>query len=208
MRPRPNSGGPQRACLILLRAMTFCHGIALSWAERSRQFPRRAHIELSAQYTSMTVVECLHFTITYTGRSKSNPDTDLDFQTAANPYRFKTNCNFGRNDPRPHLVALHSQKIVAFENAFERLLHIVSVEGNSDGGIIVEDCLSLLINLLRSNLSNQNFFRETRFVNCIGLPTVIPHSPGLYTFEFLRQWLHQASSTSSNSSGCVFFQKI
>ena len=41
------------------------------------------------------------------------------------------------------------QKIIAFENAFERLLHIVSVEGNSDGGIIVEDCLSLLLNLLR-----------------------------------------------------------
>ena len=54
------------------------------------------------------------------------------------------------------------QKIVAFENAFERLLNIVSVEGNSDGGIIVEDCLSLLLNLLRNNLSNQNFFRETR----------------------------------------------
>ena len=61
---------------------------------------------------------------------------------------------------KPHLKP---QKIVAFENAFERLLHIVTVEGNSDGGIIVEDCLSLLLNLLRNNLSNQNFFRETRF---------------------------------------------
>ena len=56
----------------------------------------------------------------------------------------------------------HFQKIVAFENAFERLLLIVGSEGYSDGGIIVEDCLSLLLNLLRNNLSNQNFFRETR----------------------------------------------
>ncbi|XP_014677417.1 PREDICTED: general vesicular transport factor p115-like [Priapulus caudatus] len=38
------------------------------------------------------------------------------------------------------------QKIVAFENAFDRLLQIVSEEGNSDGGVIVEDCVLLLPN--------------------------------------------------------------
>ena len=54
------------------------------------------------------------------------------------------------------------QKIVAFENAFERIFHILTVEGNSDGGVIVEDCLNLLLNLLKNNASNQNFFRETR----------------------------------------------
>ena len=47
------------------------------------------------------------------------------------------------------------QKIVAFENAFERLLTIIDEEGFSDGGIIVADCLSLLLNLLRGNASNQ-----------------------------------------------------
>ncbi|KAH3872422.1 general vesicular transport factor p115-like isoform X2 [Dreissena polymorpha] len=52
------------------------------------------------------------------------------------------------------------QKIVAFENAFERLLDIVHEEGASDGGIVVEDCLLLLLNLLKGNSSNQNFFRE------------------------------------------------
>ncbi|KAA8594699.1 hypothetical protein FQN60_011834, partial [Etheostoma spectabile] len=36
------------------------------------------------------------------------------------------------------------QKIVAFENAFERLLDIITEEGSSDGGIVVEDCLLLL----------------------------------------------------------------
>ncbi|KAL4240944.1 Vesicle-mediated ER to Golgi transport protein [Mactra antiquata] len=52
------------------------------------------------------------------------------------------------------------QKIVAFENAFERLLDIIHEEGSVDGGIVVEDCLLLLLNLLKHNTSNQNFFRE------------------------------------------------
>ncbi|XP_017732093.1 PREDICTED: general vesicular transport factor p115 [Rhinopithecus bieti] len=56
------------------------------------------------------------------------------------------------------------QKIVAFENAFERLLDIISEEGNSDGGIVVEDCLILLQNLLKNNNSNQNFFKEGSYI--------------------------------------------
>jgi len=47
------------------------------------------------------------------------------------------------------------QKIVAFENAFERLLSLIHEEGLSDGGIIVSDCLQLILNLLRGNVSNQ-----------------------------------------------------
>ncbi|XP_075058158.1 general vesicular transport factor p115 isoform X4 [Mixophyes fleayi] len=56
------------------------------------------------------------------------------------------------------------QKIVAFENAFERLLDIISEEGSSDGGIVVEDCLLLLQNLLKYNNSNQNFFKEGSYI--------------------------------------------
>ncbi|ERE87927.1 general vesicular transport factor [Cricetulus griseus] len=56
------------------------------------------------------------------------------------------------------------QKIVAFENAFERLLDIITDEGNSDGGIVVEDCLILLQNLLKNNNSNQNFFKEGSYI--------------------------------------------
>jgi hypothetical protein len=52
------------------------------------------------------------------------------------------------------------QKIVAFENAFDRLFDVISEEGYSDGGIVVEDCLLLMLNLLRNNTSNQNFFKE------------------------------------------------
>lgn len=41
------------------------------------------------------------------------------------------------------------QKIVAFENAFERLLDIITEEGNSDGGIVWRDSF-LLTELLAS----------------------------------------------------------
>ncbi|KAB8294160.1 hypothetical protein EYC80_009601 [Monilinia laxa] len=54
------------------------------------------------------------------------------------------------------------QKLVAFENAFERIFGIIKLEGSlQDGDRIVEDCLILLANLLRLNVSNQSFFRET-----------------------------------------------
>jgi hypothetical protein len=52
------------------------------------------------------------------------------------------------------------QKIIAFENAFERLLQIVYDEGASDGDVIVQDCLQLMQNLLRENVSNQVCWRE------------------------------------------------
>ncbi|XP_061379351.1 general vesicular transport factor p115 isoform X1 [Danaus plexippus] len=56
------------------------------------------------------------------------------------------------------------QKIVAFENAFDRLFEIVTSEGYSDGGIIVEDCLLLMLNLLKNNSSNINFFKEGSYI--------------------------------------------
>jgi len=53
------------------------------------------------------------------------------------------------------------QKRVAFEDAFERILTIIKSEGSLlHGDRIVEDCLILLANLLRFNVSNQSFFRE------------------------------------------------
>lgn len=54
------------------------------------------------------------------------------------------------------------QKLVAFENAFDRVFSIIDAEGSlTHGGVVVQDCLSLLANLLRFNASNQSFFRET-----------------------------------------------
>ncbi|KAK2041139.1 hypothetical protein LZ31DRAFT_473051 [Colletotrichum somersetense] len=54
------------------------------------------------------------------------------------------------------------QKLVAFENAFDRLFNIISSEGSlSEGDRVVEDCLILVANLLRRNPSNQSLFRES-----------------------------------------------
>lgn len=52
--------------------------------------------------------------------------------------------------------------MVAYENAFDRIFSIIDAEGSlTHGGIPVQDCLSLLANLLRLNISNQNLFRES-----------------------------------------------
>lgn len=56
------------------------------------------------------------------------------------------------------------QKIVAFENAFESIFEVIRGEGLSDGGIVVEDCLMLMFNLLKNNSSNQQFFKEGSFI--------------------------------------------
>ena len=57
------------------------------------------------------------------------------------------------------------QKLVAYENVFDRIFSIIDREGSlTHGGIPVQDCLSLLANLLRLNTSNQNLFRETGWI--------------------------------------------
>jgi len=56
------------------------------------------------------------------------------------------------------------QKIVAFENGFEAVLRIISDEGLSDGGVVVEDCILLLLHLMKNNISNQQFFKEGSFI--------------------------------------------
>ncbi|XP_012235787.1 general vesicular transport factor p115 [Linepithema humile] len=74
-----------------------------------------------------------------------------------------------RNDVLLLLIQLtkgnaNIQKIVAFENAFDRIFDVIQQEGNADGGIVVEDCLLLMLNLLRGNVSNQNFFKEGSYI--------------------------------------------
>ena len=56
------------------------------------------------------------------------------------------------------------QKIVAYENVFERILSIVEIETVSEGGVVIEDCFRLLHQLLASNPQNQILFKDGRFV--------------------------------------------
>ncbi|KAI9931934.1 hypothetical protein MW887_009435 [Aspergillus wentii] len=54
------------------------------------------------------------------------------------------------------------QKLVVFENAFDLIFSLIEAEGAlTHGSEVVEDCLSLLANLLKLNVSNQSYFRET-----------------------------------------------
>ncbi len=71
-----------------------------------------------------------------------------------------------RNEALVLLVALtptsaELQKVVAFENAFDRIFALTEGDGGlSHGSTTVQDCLSLLANLLNLNTSNQSYFRE------------------------------------------------
>ncbi|CAK9810574.1 General vesicular transport factor p115 [Anthophora plagiata] len=74
-----------------------------------------------------------------------------------------------RNDILLLLIQLtkgnaYIQKIVAFDNVFDRILDVIAQEGNAEGGIVVEDCLLLMLNLLRGNISNQNYFKEGSYI--------------------------------------------
>ncbi|KAJ8981002.1 hypothetical protein NQ317_014869 [Molorchus minor] len=66
------------------------------------------------------------------------------------------------------------QKIVAFENAFDRLFDIIKEEGGTDGGIVVEDCLLLMLNLLKNNTSNINFFKEGSYIQKLAPMFILP----------------------------------
>lgn len=74
-----------------------------------------------------------------------------------------------RNDALLLLINLtksnaNIQKIVAFENAFDKLFDVIKEEGFTDGGIVVEDCMLLMLNLLKNNTSNINFFKEGSYI--------------------------------------------
>lgn len=71
-----------------------------------------------------------------------------------------------RNEALLLLIALtpaspELQKVVAFENAFDRVFALMDAEGSlTHGSAIIQDCLTLLANLLKLNISNQSYFRE------------------------------------------------
>ncbi|RZC38268.1 Uso1 p115 head domain containing protein [Asbolus verrucosus] len=84
-----------------------------------------------------------------------------------------------RNDALLLLINLtksnaNIQKIVAFENAFDRLFDVIREEGFTDGGIVVEDCMLLMLNLLKNNTSNINFFKEGSYVQKLAPMFVLP----------------------------------
>ncbi|EMD01169.1 hypothetical protein BAUCODRAFT_567079 [Baudoinia panamericana UAMH 10762] len=54
------------------------------------------------------------------------------------------------------------RKIVAFDDVFVKVFALIRAEGGlADAGVVAQDCLSLLANLIKGSASNQTMFRES-----------------------------------------------
>ncbi|GAA5926865.1 hypothetical protein JCM3775_007063 [Rhodotorula graminis] len=106
-----------------------------------------------------------------------------------------------RNESLLLLIALTTQnadiqKLLAFEGAFDKLFNIVRQEGGiGSGGIVVQDCLAAIGGLLRWNVSNQNYFRETSCIPILAPLLLFPRpnalsAQSLATFAF-QSWSEQ-----------------
>jgi intracellular protein transport protein USO1 len=99
-----------------------------------------------------------------------------------------------RNEALMLLIALtptsaELQKVIAFEDAFGRVFSIIEAEGGlTHGATTVQDCLSLLGNLLKLNTSNQSYFREiggvSRIAKLLGTALAEQNTP-----EGVSEWI-------------------
>jgi len=118
----------------------------------------------------------------------------------------------------PQLVrdSIDIQKIVAFEGAFERILDIIAQEGRIEGGVVVQDALEGLEVLLRHNVSNQNYFRETLSIPLLAPllfypPPLAPNAPEAAAREhaslrdafLLQEWDEQKLANALLLLRCV-----
>ncbi|KAL6689812.1 ER to Golgi protein transport [Trichoderma pleuroticola] len=120
--------------------------------------------------------------------------------------------------------SIEIQKLVAFQNAFDKLFAIIATDGSlSEGGRTAEDCLILLANLLRGNLANQSLFRES---GCIGKLTEmlkglleaqkqedniakwaqIQHNRNIYAFISIIRLFLSASSAETHQNQATFWR--
>lgn len=89
------------------------------------------------------------------------------------------------------------KKIVAFQDGFELLMNIMEEENLSSGGIVVQDCLMLMNNLLRDNTANQNHFRIIGCIHKIKNILVLELSDFWFLTDDKRDILYLALDTVS-----------
>lgn len=81
------------------------------------------------------------------------------------------------------------QQILVFQDVFPKLLDMIYAEFGVEGGIVIEDCLTLCHTLLRQNILNQNHFRESGLVpKLLPLFTVQAVDAHMRTTEQLMLW--------------------
>lgn len=89
------------------------------------------------------------------------------------------------------------QKAVAFQGAYQRIFTIIFAEGGLiEGDRIVEDCLVLLVNLLRLNPSNQYTFREEGYVAQLSQLLKSTYAIGKEAEE-VAQWAQQQGNRNT-----------
>jgi len=84
------------------------------------------------------------------------------------------------------------QKLFVFENAFDKVFDMIQADGAlTQGTIVVQDCLSVLANLVRFNASNQTTFRETGGVARLAalLPGAKKNKKGRSSLEEEDNWV-------------------
>lgn len=89
------------------------------------------------------------------------------------------------------------QKAIAFQGAFQKIFAIIAAEGGlSEGDRIVEDCLVLLVNLLRLNPSNQYTFREEGYTSNLSQLLKSTYELGKEAEE-VAQWAQQQGARNT-----------
>lgn len=68
--------------------------------------------------------------------------------------------NQSLSEPQEHTMAIGNElkKIIVFEGAFEKLFGIILQEGGNQGGVVVLDCLYIILYLLKDNELNRKQF--------------------------------------------------
>ncbi|CAI5449857.1 unnamed protein product [Caenorhabditis angaria] len=94
------------------------------------------------------------------------------------------------------------QQLLAYDNLFAVLLDVIETEPLDS--IVIEDCLFVILNLLRKNAMNQQLFRENNLISRLGL---ILHT-FLYGHEDQEEEMDTAEWAKQRTANVIFLLQI